>query len=113
MISVFSHKLQTRSTNPSNDPIPLSFLSVVAYPTFDLNRSLLLSVVHQFYKTRVIDEYVLNGNSAILKCLIPSFIADFISVTSWVSDDGTEIEMDDDTGILPMGSFERLQLPCP
>ncbi|KXJ71270.1 hypothetical protein RP20_CCG020996, partial [Aedes albopictus] len=54
-------------------------------------------VVHQFYKTRVIDEYVLNGNSALLKCLIPSFIADFISVTSWVSDDGTEIEMNDDT----------------
>ncbi|EDS26522.1 DSCAM [Culex quinquefasciatus] len=54
-------------------------------------------VVHQFYKTRVIDEYVLNGNSALLKCLIPSFIADFITVTSWVADDGAEIEMNDDT----------------
>ncbi|ETN60360.1 DSCAM [Anopheles darlingi] len=54
-------------------------------------------VIHQFYKTRVIDEYVLNGNAAILKCLIPSFIADFITVTAWVADDGVEIEMENST----------------
>uniref|UniRef100_A0A8W7P936 Ig-like domain-containing protein n=1 Tax=Anopheles coluzzii TaxID=1518534 RepID=A0A8W7P936_ANOCL len=54
-------------------------------------------VIHQFYNTRVIDEYVLNGNAGILKCLIPSFVSDFISVTGWLADDGTEIEMDDST----------------
>uniref|UniRef100_A0A182YKL4 Ig-like domain-containing protein n=1 Tax=Anopheles stephensi TaxID=30069 RepID=A0A182YKL4_ANOST len=50
-------------------------------------------VIHQFYNTRVIDEYVLNGNAGILKCLIPSFVSDFISVTGWLADDGTEIEL--------------------
>ncbi|XP_042237814.1 Down syndrome cell adhesion molecule-like protein Dscam2 isoform X50 [Homarus americanus] len=38
--------------------------------------------------TRVHDEDVLRGNSAILKCVIPSFVADFVSVQSWVDDHG-------------------------
>uniref|UniRef100_A0A182WFX6 Ig-like domain-containing protein n=1 Tax=Anopheles minimus TaxID=112268 RepID=A0A182WFX6_9DIPT len=54
-------------------------------------------VIHQFYNTRVIDEYVLNGNAGILKCLIPSFVSDFISVTGWLADDGTEIELNEST----------------
>lgn len=32
----------------------------------------------------------MRGNSAILKCLIPSFVADFVSVTAWVDSDGDE-----------------------
>lgn len=55
--------------------------------------SLQSSVVHQFYQTRVIDEFVLRGNAATLKCLVPSFVADFIIVESWVADDGTEITL--------------------
>uniref|UniRef100_A0A182NC84 Ig-like domain-containing protein n=1 Tax=Anopheles dirus TaxID=7168 RepID=A0A182NC84_9DIPT len=54
-------------------------------------------VIHQFYNTRVIDEYVLNGNAGILKCLIPSFVSDFISVTGWLADDGIEIELNEST----------------
>ncbi|XP_073812139.1 Down syndrome cell adhesion molecule 1 isoform X14 [Musca autumnalis] len=49
------------------------------------------AVVHQFYQTRVIDEFVLRGNSAILKCAVPSFVADFIEVESWVDEEGMEI----------------------
>ncbi|KAK3923288.1 Down syndrome cell adhesion molecule-like protein Dscam2 [Frankliniella fusca] len=45
-------------------------------------------VVHQFYQTRVIDEFVLRGNAATLKCLVPSFVADFVQVVGWVADDG-------------------------
>lgn len=48
-------------------------------------------VVQQFYQTRVIDEFVLRGNAAILKCNLPSFIADFVIVEAWIADDGTEI----------------------
>ncbi|XP_036333495.1 Down syndrome cell adhesion molecule-like protein Dscam2 isoform X3 [Rhagoletis pomonella] len=48
------------------------------------------AVVHQFYQTRVIDEFVLRGNSATLKCLVPSFVADFINVESWVDEEGVE-----------------------
>jgi hypothetical protein len=32
----------------------------------------------------VIDEFVLLGNAAIMKCLLPSFVTDFIQVVSWV-----------------------------
>lgn len=48
-------------------------------------------VVHQFYQTRVIDEFVLRGNAATLKCLVPSFVADFIDVEAWLDEEGVEI----------------------
>ena len=41
------------------------------------------SVVYQEYLTQVMDESVLRGNSAIFKCAIPSFVADFVSVQAW------------------------------
>lgn len=47
------------------------------------------TVVHQFYQSRVIDEFVLRGNTATLKCLIPSFVADFVQVVEWITDDGS------------------------
>ncbi|MCL4146607.1 UNVERIFIED_CONTAM: hypothetical protein GTU68_000218 [Idotea baltica] len=45
-------------------------------------------VVHQEYRTDVTPEYVISGNPAIVKCLIPSFAADFVTVQSWVTDAG-------------------------
>lgn len=36
-------------------------------------------------------EYVMRGNSAILKCTIPSFVADFVYVVAWIDDEGNEI----------------------
>lgn len=33
-------------------------------------------------------EYVIRGNSAILKCSIPSYIAEFVTVDAWIRDDG-------------------------
>ena len=46
------------------------------------------SVVHQDYDTDVNKEYVIRGNSALLKCSIPSFVSDFVQVTSWVTNTG-------------------------
>lgn len=46
-------------------------------------------MVQQFYETRVIDEFVLRGNTATLKCLVPSFVADFVDVIEWQDDDGS------------------------
>lgn len=48
-------------------------------------------VVAQHYETEVNNEFVITGNSAILKCHIPSFVADFVSVQAWVDNDGTAI----------------------
>lgn len=46
----------------------------------------------QFYETRVIDEFVLRGNSVIMKCNLPSFVADFVYVEAWISTDDSEVE---------------------
>lgn len=48
------------------------------------------TVVNQFYDAEITKEYVMRGNSAILKCLIPSFVADFVHVVAWVDEDGEE-----------------------
>lgn len=65
-------------------------------------------MVHQFYQTRVIDEFVLRGNSAILKCLVPSFVADFINVESWVDEEGVEYMRAQ--GDEAMGNFFRVKI---
>ena len=45
------------------------------------------SAVSQNYITETNNAHVIFGNSALLKCEIPSFVADFISVESWVDSD--------------------------
>ena len=47
-------------------------------------------VVAQEYVAEADNEYVINGNSAIFKCEIPSFVADFVHVTSW-TEEGSDI----------------------
>lgn len=44
------------------------------------------TVVAQYYETDVNKEHIIRGNSAIIKCLIPSFVADFVEVVSWHTD---------------------------
>ena len=48
------------------------------------------AVVSQPYVTETHNTYVINGNSALFKCEIPSFVADFVSVEGWVDGDGQE-----------------------
>ncbi|XP_045126215.1 Down syndrome cell adhesion molecule-like protein Dscam2 isoform X2 [Portunus trituberculatus] len=45
-------------------------------------------VVAQPYETQVSNEFVIQGNTAILKCSIPSFVADFVTVQAWLTSDG-------------------------
>ena len=44
------------------------------------------SVATQDYVTETHNVYVILGNSALLKCQIPSFVADFVAVESWSDD---------------------------
>lgn len=37
------------------------------------------------------DESVLRGNAGILKCHIPSFVADFVTVSAWIEDEVNEL----------------------
>lgn len=47
-------------------------------------------MVAQDYNTEAHNVYVIIGNAALLKCEIPSFVADFVSVSSWTDDLGNE-----------------------
>lgn len=44
-------------------------------------------VVIQSFETDVGKEYVIKGNDALMKCSIPSFVADTVSVVSWTVDE--------------------------
>lgn len=44
--------------------------------------------MNQKYEAEIMTEYVIRGNTAVLKCSIPSFVADFVQVESWLSEDG-------------------------
>ncbi|OAD62724.1 Down syndrome cell adhesion molecule-like protein Dscam2, partial [Eufriesea mexicana] len=54
------------------------------------------AVVTQYYEAEVVSEYVIRGNAAILKCTIPSFVAEFVSVDSWVGSDGSTFKPTND-----------------
>lgn len=61
-----------------------------------------LSVVNQFYKAEILTEYVIRGNTAVLKCSIPSFVADFVYVEAWIDDSGSTLTASDKYGKLIM-----------
>lgn len=41
----------------------------------------------------------MKGNSAIIKCLIPSFVADFVHVVAWIDETNEEILHNEDSNI--------------
>ena len=45
-------------------------------------------MVNQFYEAEILTEYVIRGNTAVLKCSIPSFVADFVQVEAWIDNSG-------------------------
>ncbi|XP_033234750.1 Down syndrome cell adhesion molecule-like protein Dscam2 isoform X46 [Drosophila pseudoobscura] len=67
------------------------------------------AVVNQYYEAEVVSEYVIRGNTAVLKCTIPSFVADFLHVEAWVASDGTEYAPQEDFDgkylVLPSGEL--------
>lgn len=66
--------------------ISIVYLNILLRPNLHQIRFIL--VVQQFYQSEVNNEYVIRGNSAVLKCSIPSFVADFVSVESWLDNQG-------------------------
>ena len=47
-----------------------------------------LEVTGQSYQAEILNEYVILGNDALLKCNIPSFVADFVGLDAWVTSAG-------------------------
>ncbi|XP_065168013.1 cell adhesion molecule Dscam1 isoform X4 [Atheta coriaria] len=56
------------------------------------------AVVKQKYEIQVHDEYVIAGNTAVFKCQIPHYVADYVMVTSWVQDSAINIYPNTDIG---------------
>lgn len=52
----------------------------------------MILVVNQIYDADILKEFVIRGNTGILKCSIPSFVADFVYVDAWISDAGDVYE---------------------
>ena len=46
-----------------------------------------VSVVSQDYQTELVSEHVILGNDALFKCLIPSFVSDFVVVEAWIDNE--------------------------
>ncbi|XP_059477741.1 cell adhesion molecule Dscam2 isoform X43 [Neocloeon triangulifer] len=67
------------------------------------------AVVQQEYDTDVNKEYVIRGNSGVLKCQVPSFVADFVHVVSWQTDQGETFVIDQNYDgkylVLPSGEL--------
>ena len=63
-----------------------------------IQRDAFIAVVTQYYEAEVVSEYVIRGNTAVLKCNIPSFVADFVKVEAWVNSEGGEYLPTDDIG---------------
>lgn len=45
-------------------------------------------MVSQAYTVNLMEENVLRGNAAILKCHIPSFVTEYVTVSSWIISEG-------------------------
>jgi len=50
-----------------------------------------LLVVSQSYEIDVIKEFAIRGNSAVMKCQVPSYVSDFVHVISWITEDSEYI----------------------
>lgn len=51
----------------------------------------ILLVVAQNYEIDVIKEFAIKGNSAVMKCQVPSYVSDFVHVISWITEDSEYI----------------------
>ncbi|XP_059046500.1 cell adhesion molecule DSCAM isoform X18 [Achroia grisella] len=61
------------------------------------------AVVSQAYDVKFWEEYVLRGNAVILKCQIPSFVSEYVSVNSWIiseDEDAQEIKIDESSNLV-------------
>lgn len=68
----------------------------------------------QAYDVKFWEEYVLRGNAAILKCQIPSFVSEYVSVNSWIiseDENEEEIKLDDASNLGSWSVFRVAYFP--
>lgn len=60
-------------------------------------------VIGEPYRSDVSPEYAIRGNSLLFKCSIPPFVADFVSVISWIDDAGNSYYNVNENGVTDYG----------
>lgn len=79
-------------------------------------------MVIQSYESEADNEYVIRGNSVVMKCEIPSYVADFVFVDLWLDSEGRNYYPNNaaETGTWPgffavalSGSSIAIQKPIP
>lgn len=70
-------------------------------------------MVGQPYDLDASKEYVIRGNSALIKCQYPSFMSDFLQVESWTIDDNVVVTYSDVYGIHHSLTLPNLTQPNP
>ena len=55
-------------------------------------------MVAQEYSTEPSNEYIVDGNDALMKCKVPSYVADFATVVGWVDSEATEYLINNNNG---------------
>lgn len=56
-------------------------------------------MVSQPYEAEADNEYVIRGNAALMKCEVPSFVSDFVSVEMWMDSNGGTYQPGENEGI--------------
>lgn len=56
-------------------------------------------MVPQPYEAEADNEYVIRGNAALMKCEVPSFVSDFVSVEMWMDSNGGTYQPGGNEGI--------------
>lgn len=55
-------------------------------------------MVSQPFEAEADNEYVIRGNSAIMKCEVPSYVSDFVYVEMWMDSEGGTYQPGGDVG---------------
>lgn len=64
----------------------------------NISTSTFFSVVQQKFVPQVYDDYVIRGNTAVLRCHLPSFVREYVTLDSWLRDDETVLKSTDTGG---------------
>ncbi|CAL1264756.1 unnamed protein product [Larinioides sclopetarius] len=55
-------------------------------------------VIKQQFDPQVYDDFVVRGNTAVLRCNLPTFVKEYVSVDSWIRDDKQVLKRNDMKG---------------
>ena len=73
-------------------------MSIYHSSYLSLTHFFIVTVINQIYSVQVHDEYVISGNTAVLKCQVPSFVSDHVAVTAWIQNNGLHLYPNTDVG---------------